>query len=234
MNEPQNIRQVFERAARHDPNKVYLIFQDQKITYFQMDHYTNQTANMFIGEMLLRGSNPDNRRRGFMSGYYKDPDATMKAWRNEWFHTGDYVQRDIEGRYYFVDRKKDIVRRSGENISASEVEGAIRLHPAVLDVAVIPVPDLIREQEVKAYVVLKEGYSKDNVQLSDLIAWTVDQLAYFKVPRYWEFRECLPVTQTGKIQKLLLKMEKENLTVGSFDRVENNWVSLCTPILLVT
>jgi crotonobetaine/carnitine-CoA ligase len=187
-----------------------------------------------VGEMLLRGSNPDNRRRGFMSGYYKDPDATIKAWQNDWFHTGDYVKRDAEGRYYFVDRKKDIVRRSGENISASEVEGAIHLHPAVMDVAVIPVPDQIREQEVKAYVVLKEGYSPDTVPISDLIAWTVDQLAYFKVPRYWEFRESLPVTQTGKIQKQRLKMEKENLTDGSFDRVINNWVSWCTPILLVT
>lgn len=199
-----------------------------------VDDEDQEVPTGVVGEMLLRGSDPDNRRRGFMSGYYKNPDATMKAWRNDWFHTGDYVQRDTAGRYYFVDRKKDIVRRSGENISASEVEGVIHLHPAVMDVAVIPVPDQIREQEAKAYVVLKEGYSPDTVPISDLIAWTTDKLAYFKVPRYWEFRESLPVTQTGKIQKQSLKMEKDNLTVGSFDRVENNWVSLCTPILIDT
>ncbi|WP_347490258.1 ATP-dependent acyl-CoA ligase [Desulfoscipio sp. XC116] len=179
-----------------------------------------------VGEMVLRGSDPENRQRGFMSGYYKDLLATEKAWQNGWFHTGDYVQRDEEGRYYFVDRKKDIVRRSGENIAASEVEGAIHLHPAVMEVAVIPVPDPIREQEVKAYVVLKEEYSVDSEELlDDLIAWAVDNLAYFKVPRYWEFRESLPVTQTGKLQKQKLKSEKEDLTTGSFDRLKNRWVS---------
>lgn len=179
-----------------------------------------------VGEMVLRGSDPENRQRGFMSGYYKDPLATEKVWQNGWFHTGDYVQRDAENRYYFVDRKKDIVRRSGENISASEVEGAIHLHPAIMEVAVIPVPDPIREQEVKAYVVLKNGYSPDSVMVSELINWAIENLAYFKVPRYWEFRESLPVTQTGKLQKQKLKMERENLAVGSFDCLENKWVSL--------
>ncbi len=177
-----------------------------------------------IGEMVLRGTNADNRGRGFMLGYYKDPIATEKVWKNGWFHTGDYVKRDAEGRYYFVDRKKDVVRRSGENISASEVEGVIHLHPAIIDVAVIPVPDPIREQEVKAYVVFKEGYSMDSVPISELIAWVIERLAYYKVPRYWEFCDSLPVTETGKIQKQKLKVEKENLIVGSFDRVEDKWV----------
>jgi crotonobetaine/carnitine-CoA ligase len=185
-----------------------------------------------VGEMVLRGSNVDSRRQGFMFGYYKDPVATEKVWKNGWFHTGDYVKRDAEGRYYFVDRKKDIVRRSGENISASEVEGVIHQHQAIMDVAVIPVPDPIREQEVKAYVVLKEGYSMDTVPISDLIAWVVDRLAYYKVPRYWEFRDSLPVTQTGKIQKQKLKGEKENLAVGSFDRVENKWVKESLTVMI--
>lgn len=189
-----------------------------------VDDNDHEVPNDAIGEMVLRGSVPENRQRGFMTGYYKDPVATEKAWQNGWFHTGDYVRRDTEGRYYFVDRKKDIVRRSGENISASEVEGVIHLHPAVMDVAVIPIPDPVREQEVKAYVVLKEGYLSDTESVNDLITWAVGQLAYFKVPRYWEFRDSLPVTQTGKIQKQRLKTEKPNLAEGSFDRVKHKWV----------
>jgi len=181
-----------------------------------------------VGEMLLRGSNVDSRRQGFMFGYYKDLVATEKVWKNGWFHTGDYVKRDAEGRYYFVDRKKDIVRRSGENISASEVEGVIHLHQAIMEVAVIPVPDPLREQEIKVYIVLKEGYSRDSVPISDLIVWVVERLAYYKVPRYWELRDSLPVTETGKIQKQKLKAEKQNLAVGSFDRIENKWVNEST------
>lgn len=177
-----------------------------------------------VGELVLRGSDEKDRRRGFMSGYYKNPTATKEVWRNDWFHTGDYVKKDEDGYYFFVDRKKDIVRRSGENISASEVEGAIRLHDAVMDAAVIPVPDPIREQEVKAYVILKKGFSSETV-LNELINWCIKNLAYFKVPRYWEFRESFPVTKTGKIQKQVLKSEKPDLTVGSYDRVKGMWIS---------
>ncbi|KLU60612.1 putative crotonobetaine/carnitine-CoA ligase [Peptococcaceae bacterium CEB3] len=190
-----------------------------------VDDNDNEVPFETIGELVLRGSDPANRQRGFMFGYYKDPQATAKAWQNGWFHTGDVVRRDTEGRYYFVDRKKDIVRRSGENISASEVEGTIHLHPAVMDVAVIPVSDPIREQEVKAYIVLKEGYSQQSMPVQELIRWAEEHLAYFKVPRYWEFCESLPVTQTGKILKQMLKLSKEDLTVGSFDRQRCQWIS---------
>ncbi|MDI6914218.1 MAG: AMP-binding protein [Desulfitobacteriaceae bacterium] len=184
-----------------------------------------EVAHGMIGELVLRGSDPENRMRGFMHGYYKDSTATDKAWEGGWFHTGDIVKRDNQGRFYFVDRKKDIVRRSGENISASEVEGVIHLHPAVMDVAVIPTPDVFREQEVKAYIVLKPGYTVESVSLSDIISWTELRLAYFKVPRYWEFRDSLPITRTGKIQKQVLKTEKSDLTQGSYDRLINQWIS---------
>lgn len=190
-----------------------------------VDDHDHEVPGGVTGELVLRSSNAQNRKQGFMLGYYKDPGATTEAWKNGWFHTGDYVMKDGEGRYYFVDRKKDIVRRSGENISASEVEGAIHTHPAVMEVAVIPVPDLIREQEVKAYIVFKEGFSLESVSVSELIKWAEERLAYFKVPRYWEFRSNLPITQTGKIQKQKLKSEKLDLTAGSFDRVLNKWLT---------
>ena len=177
-----------------------------------------------VGELVLRGSDPQDRKKGFMKEYYKDPEATEKAWQSGWFHTGDYVKKDSDDFYYFVDRKKDIVRRSGENISASEVEAAIRLHDAIMDVAVIPVSDHIREQEVKAYLILKEGYSRETVPVTELIKWSEDHLAYFKIPRYWEYRDSFPVTQTGKIQKQILKKEKPDLTKDCFDRVQKKWL----------
>ncbi|MHB8830177.1 MAG: AMP-binding enzyme, partial [Syntrophales bacterium] len=145
----------------------------------------------------------------------KDHDATEKAWRNGWFHTGDFCKRDEDGYFYFVDRKKDMVRRSGENISASEVEGILLLHPKIRDVAVIPVPDKLRVEEIKAYVVPVE---KEDLKPEEIIAWCEEHLAYFKIPRYIEFRENLPKTATQKIQKVVLKKEKADLTEGSWDR----------------
>jgi carnitine-CoA ligase len=171
-----------------------------------------------IGELVLRGSNPEDRKLGFMKEYYRNPEETEKVWGNNWFHTGDFVKQDEEGYFYFVDRKKDIIRRSGENISALEVEDVIRSYPSVLGAAVVPVPDPIREQEVKAYVI-----SKDNKALDwlPLIEWCQENLAYFKIPRYWEQREEFPLTKTGKVQKQVLKSEEPDLRLNSYDRVEN-------------
>ena len=176
-----------------------------------------------VGELVLRGSDPRDRRLGFMKEYYKNPAATAEAWRGGWFHTGDFVRRDEEGYFYFVDRKKDIVRRSGENISSSEVEAVLRSHPKVLDVAVIPVPDPIREEEVKAYVILKPGETPATAPPEELLAWCSERLAYFKVPRYLEYRQSFPRTPTEKVQKQALKTEKPDLTAGSYDRATGAW-----------
>ena len=108
-----------------------------------------------------------------------------------------------------------MIRRSGENISASEVEGAIRLHPKVVDVAAVAVPDDKRIEEVKVYIV-----KKDDEELSpeEIIEWCEERLAYFKIPRYVEFRRDLPKTSTEKINKSILKKEQEDLTEGCWDR----------------
>src|SRR5213076_416464 len=117
------------------------------------------------------------------------------------------------------DRRKDLIRRSGENISSSEVEAVIRSHPKVLDVAVIPVSDPIREEEVKAYVILQPGESPETCPPLSLIEWCETRLAYFKVPRYVEYRDAFPRTPTEKVQKQLLKTERDDLTSDCFDRL---------------
>src|SRR5205807_6467335 len=108
------------------------------------------------GELLVRQAGPD-ARRGFFSGYLKDPEATAAAWRDGWFHTGDAVRRGPDGALHFVDRLKNIIRRAGENIAALEVEAALAGHPAIAQVAVIAKPDDVRDEEVMACIVLQAG-----------------------------------------------------------------------------
>jgi len=149
------------------------------------------------GEVVIRGTN-------VMKGYYKRPEATAEAFRNGWFHTGDIGIMDEEGYLAIVDRTKDMILRGGYNIYPRELEEVIMTHPAVSLVAVIGVPDQKMGEEVKVFLVLKEG-----AQLSDadFIDWCKTQFAANKYPRYVEFREALPIGNTGKISKLLLREE---------------------------
>lgn len=152
------------------------------------------------GEVVIRGTN-------VMKGYYKRPEATAEALRNGWFHTGDIGIMDEEGYISIVDRKKDMILRGGYNIYPRELEEVIMTHPAVSLCAVIGVPDDKMGEEVKAFLVLKEGH-----QLSDaeFIDWSKTQFAANKYPRYVEFRENLPIGNTGKIFKRALKEEVSN------------------------
>jgi acyl-coenzyme A synthetase/AMP-(fatty) acid ligase len=155
------------------------------------------------GELLVRQKGADPRK-GFFSGYYKDEAATEEAWRDGWFHTGDAVRRGPDGQLHFVDRRKNIIRRSGENIAALEVEAALAGHPAVQQVAVIAVPDPIRDEEVMACIVLTDKmHSKDETAIS-IQDWCLERLAYFKAPGYVAFLDELPVTSTNKVQKAKL------------------------------
>jgi acyl-coenzyme A synthetase/AMP-(fatty) acid ligase len=152
-------------------------------------------------ELLVRQSGPDPRR-GFFSGYLKDEKATGEAWRDGWFHTGDCVRRGPDGSLHFVDRRKNIIRRAGENIAALEVEAALAGHPAVGQVAVIARPDPVRDEEVMACVVPNGKASKDTaISIQD---WCLERLAYFKAPGYVAFLQQLPVTATNKVQKAKL------------------------------
>jgi crotonobetaine/carnitine-CoA ligase len=155
------------------------------------------------GQLLVRFAGPDPRK-GFFSGYFKEEAATEEAWRGGWFHTGDMVRQAPDGMLYFVDRRKNIVRRSGENISAAEVEEAIITHPSVNTCAVLPIEDELREEEVMACVVLSEGVTADRAAAAAIFSHCQGQLAYYKTPGWIVFRERLPTTTTTKIQKGLI------------------------------
>ncbi|OQO92655.1 acyl-CoA synthetase [Saccharomonospora piscinae] len=165
------------------------------------------------GELLIRGV-------GLMHGYHDDPDATAAAFRGGWFRTGDVARMDAAGRVFYVGRTKDMIRRSGENIVADEVERALRLHPAVREVAVLAVPDDLRGEEVKALVV-PEG--EKTVPPEELAEFCGTKLAYFKVPRYWAFADSLPMTASERVAKGELRRSGAAGPDGSYDRAERRW-----------
>jgi len=154
------------------------------------------------GELLVRSSGPDPRSC-FFSGYLKDDTATTEAWAGGWFHTGDMVRRDAEGNLFFVDRKKNVIRRSGENISAVEVESVLNQHPAVKASAVAATPDAVRGDEVLACIVLRDAVSVEQREqtAASIVRHALDQLAYYKAPGYVAFVEALPLTASQKIQR---------------------------------
>ncbi len=148
-----------------------------------------------IGEIVVRG-------HGVMQGYYRDPDATAVALRDGWLHTGDMATIDDAGYVLIKDRSKDVIIRGGENLSSVEVENAIAAHPAVLEVAVVAAPDKSFGEAPVALVVLKPGA---HATVSELRAHCRANLARFKVPREFHFRESLPKGGTGKILKAELR-----------------------------
>jgi crotonobetaine/carnitine-CoA ligase len=148
-----------------------------------------------------------------MTEYYQMPDKTLETYRNLWFHTGDYAKKDEDGYFYFVDRKKDAIRRRGENISSFEVEKVINTHPGILESAVFAVPSELGEDEVKANIVLKPG---EKLLPEDLIRFCNERMAYFAVPRYLEFVDELPKTPTNRIEKYRLR--QLGITENTWDR----------------
>ena len=161
-----------------------------------------------VGEITLR--NPAT-----MLGYWRNPEQTAEALRDGWLFTGDLGWLDEDGFLYFVDRKKDVIRRRGENISSQEVEDVIKSHPSVLDCAVIAVPSELGEDEVKAYILPRPGFTAEP---QDVVLWCADRLAYFKVPRYIEVRDEFPRTPSLRVRKDVLRQEKDDLIAGCFDR----------------
>jgi crotonobetaine/carnitine-CoA ligase len=151
-----------------------------------------------IGELVVSGAPGVS----LMKSYWKNEAATAETLRDGWLHSGDQAYMDEEGWFFFVDRKKDMIKRAGENVSASEVEEALRGHPAVFDAAVVGVPDPMRDQAIKAYVILKEAA---RVSPAELIAWCRGHLSPFKVPEHVELRDSFPRTSVGKIQKHLFE-----------------------------
>ena len=155
------------------------------------------------GELTLRMTGEDPCR-GLFSGYLKDPAATEAAWRGGWFHTGDIVTRAADGMLCFIDRKKNIIRRSGENIAAAEVEAVLQADERVAQAAVIAVPDELRQEEVMACIVPARGAGADRDAARSLQDLCQERLAYYKAPGYLLFVDTLPVTSTQKVQKVSL------------------------------
>lgn len=163
------------------------------------------------GELLVRPEKPYT----MMLEYYKMPQETVEAWRDLWFHTGDYVMEDDEGYFRFIDRKKDALRRGGENISSYEVEKIILGHTAVMECAAIAVKSELAEDEVMVCLSLKPGSSLTAEQLLD---YCQDKMAYFMAPRYVRFMEALPKTPTMKVQKNTLR--QHGITPDTWDRLK--------------
>jgi len=164
------------------------------------------------GELLVRRKG-DEPQRGFFSGYFKNREATAEAWADGWFHTGDIVRREDDGSIFFVDRKKNVIRRSGENIAAVEVESALMRHPAIKAAAVAAVADPVRGDEVFACLKV-DGEAGPGLAV-EIVGWCLEQLAYYKAPGYVAFVDALPLTSTQKIQRRELKELAERLVQDS-------------------
>ena len=169
-----------------------------------IDDRDGEVARGTEGELLVRWGGPEGPRHGFFAGYLKNPEATEEAWRGGWFHTGDVVRQMPDAMLVFLDRKKNIIRRSGENIAAAEVEACLQAHDAVSQVAVLAVPDEVREEEVMACVVAMPGATAARELGERLQDWCLEKLAYFKAPGWILFVDALPTTGTQKIQKSLI------------------------------
>jgi acyl-CoA synthetase (AMP-forming)/AMP-acid ligase II len=170
-----------------------------------------------IGELQLRGP-------GMLQGYYKNPEATAAAFDGEWFRTGDLFRQDERGYFYIVGRLKDMIRRSSENIAAREVEVVMTALDQVVEVAVVGVPDDTRGEEVKAYVVLQPGLTREDLPPQAIFDHCADRLARFKVPRFIQYTGELPKTPSGKIAKKVLTQGVTDLRAGSYDRVLEKWL----------
>ncbi len=169
-----------------------------------------------IGELQVRGP-------GILTGYYNNPAATAAALDDGWFRTGDLFHQDDRGYFYIVGRIKDMIRRSGENIAAREVEAVLRALPQIVEAAAVPVPDAKRGEEVKIYVVLQPGLTPKDVSTDRIVAHCEANLARFKVPRYIAYSADLPKTPSGKIAKKILTQGVADLRQDSYDRLEAKW-----------
>ncbi len=159
------------------------------------------------GELLQKGLT--------MKGYWGDEEKTKEVFTEGWLRTGDLIRRDPDGFHYFVDRLKFMIRKGGENIHTFDIDATINSYPGIAEASVVPVPDPLREEEVKAFIKPSEGVEID---LPDLIRHCAENLSYFKVPRYVEVVDSFPKTATERIQKMELKAMEKNKTDHGWDR----------------
>lgn len=171
-----------------------------------------------IGELWVAG-------RGILWGYYKRPTANAEGFAGRWFRTGDLFRQDEDGFYQIVGRIKDMIRRSGENIAAQEVEAALNSMPGVIESAAVGVPDPTRGQEVKVYLLLADGKGPGDVPPEAVIAHCASRLSKFKTPRFIAYLDAFPRTVSNKIRKSDILPKGADPRVGSWDRREQRWLT---------
>lgn len=174
-----------------------------------VDAHDFEVAPGQVGELVLRAEQPWTMSHG----YNAMPEATAAAWRNGWFHTGDALRKDAEGRFHFVDRVKDAIRRRGENISSFDVEAEVLTHPSVREVAAIPVPSEHGEHEVMIVVAPAPDQAIDPRTLFDFLR---ARMTHFMLPRYIRIVAELPRTPTEKVRKFELR--RDGVTADTWDR----------------
>jgi len=176
------------------------VHADPKVTWTQvriLDDDGNDVPEGETGELAVKIPT-------LMQGYYKDPEQTAQAFRDGWFLSGDLIKRDSDGYYWFVARKKDIIRRRGENVAGAEIDRIVNLHPAVSESAAIAMPSELGEDEIMTVVVKKSDGKVTEQEIRD---WCAEKLAAHKVPRFVVFNESIPHTPTHKVAKHILKKD---------------------------
>ena len=193
------------------PNNQCVGFPTGRYEVKIFDENDCECASGEMGEICTRPKQPWE----MLVGYWRQPEYTAKAFRNLWYHTGDAGYRDEEGRFYFVDRVTDSMRRRGENISSMEVEDEINQHPDVMECAVFPVWDEHTEQEVMTVITRQP---RADLAPEGLIEFLDKRMAYFMIPRYVDFDDKIPKTPTGKMEKY--KLRERGITPSTWDRVK--------------
>ena len=173
-----------------------------------VDDYDIECAPNTTGEIVARGKEPYTQ----MDGYYNNPEATASAFRNLWFHTGDYAYKDEDGYFYFVDRKKDVIKPKGENVAAAEIERVLNENDKILESYAIGIPDTegLWGERIKVFLVLREN---ETMELEEMQDWCKAKLADFKIPSFMEVVQeaDLPRTAVGKVKKNVLKANEVEL-----------------------
>lgn len=201
-------------SAHEEPRKIgtsCLGRPCQNVEVRIVDDAGNDVAPGTPGELLVRRAG-DNPRYGFFSGYLKNQEETNELWEGGWLHTGDVMKQDKDNSLHFVDRKKNVIRRSGENIAAVEVESILNRHPEIRISAAVAAPDEMRGDEVAVFMIL-DGTKGNAAKAEEIVTWALDQMAYFKAPGWVAFTEYLPLTATQKI----LRGQIKDLMVRTFD-----------------
>jgi crotonobetaine/carnitine-CoA ligase len=230
---PREIYSEMQERYHLTLTSVYAMTENFAVTLFTPDDPIEKvgSAGKSRGEALLKIVDDERQSIGvnevgeicikptsdglMMKGYYKMPEATAREFYEGWFYTGDRGYMDADGYLFFVDRKKESIRRRGENISAYEVELIISRHPSILEVAAVPVSSELSEDDVMVYVVLKPG---ETLTHSEVVYFAAENMSYFMVPRFVEFIEELPKTPSEKLEKYKLKKSAEERREQLWDR----------------